>query len=152
MPAFREQQKSDQALADIHAYLKTLPRTVTLGEWHWPKAPETAPLGQRLYMNFAGCGQCHEPEGKFPRARLGKFARDVTFDYFKRQIYEHYERWPRGTMPLYSRERLPEPVLREIYIWMVEELGLRPWISGALAVGNRHGDETSYTPEGLERG
>ena len=75
MPAFREQQKPDQALADIHAYLKTLPPTVALGEWHWRKAPETAPLGQRLYMNFAGCGQCHEPEGKFPRARLGKFAR-----------------------------------------------------------------------------
>ena len=145
MPAFREQQKPDQALADIHAYLKTLPPTVALGEWHWRKAPETAPLGQRLYMNFAGCGQCHEPEGKFPRARLGKFARDVTFDYFTRQIYHHDEKWPSGTMPHYSPERLPEPVLREIYAWMIEELGLRPWISGALALSDRAGDTTSYT-------
>ena len=145
MPAFREQLKSDQALADIRAYLSTLPRTATLGEWHWRRAPETAPLGQRLYMNFAGCGQCHEPEGKFPRARLGVAARDVTFDYFKKQIYQHYERWPKGTMPLYSPERLPEPVLREMYQWMVDEVGLRPWIGGALALGDRRGDQTSYT-------
>jgi mono/diheme cytochrome c family protein len=145
MPSFREQLKSDQALADIRAYLGTLPRTTTLGEWHWRRAPETAPLGQRLYMNFAGCGQCHEPEGKFPRARLGVAARDVSFDYFKKQIYQHYERWPKGTMPLYSPERLPESVLREMYQWMVEELGLRPWIAGSLALGERSGDKTSYT-------
>lgn len=145
MPAFREQQKSDQALADILTYLKTLPRTTTLGEWHWRKAPATAPLGQRLYMNFAGCGQCHEPEGKFPRARLGVMAHDVTFEYFKRQIYQHFERWPKGTMPLYSPERLPEVVLREVYTWLVDELGLRPWIAGSLAVGSREGDKTSYT-------
>lgn len=145
MPAFREQQKSDQVLADIYAYLKTLPRTTTFGEWHWRKAPATAPLGQRLYMNFAGCGQCHEPEGKFPRARLGVVANDVTFEYFKRQIYQHFERWPMGTMPLYSPERLPEVVLREVYTWLVDEVGLRPWIAGSLAVGQRDGDKTSYT-------
>jgi hypothetical protein len=96
-------------------------------------------------MNFAGCGQCHEPEGKFPRARLGVMARDVTFEYFARQIYQHYERWPNGTMPLYSPERLPEVVLREVYTWLVDELGLRPWIAGSLAVGPRKGDHTSYT-------
>src|SRR4029453_11078600 len=79
MPAFREQQKPDQTLADIHAYLQSLPLTTALGEWHWRKAPQTAPIGQQLYMNFAGCGQCHEPEGKFPRARLGVMASDVTF-------------------------------------------------------------------------
>lgn len=145
MPAFRESLKSDQALADIRAYLRALPPTEALGEWHWRRAPETAPLGQRLYMNFAGCGQCHEPEGKFPRARLGVAAKAVTFDYFKRQIYQHYERWPKGTMPLYSPERLPESVLREMYQWMVDELGLRPWIAGSLAIGERRDGKTSYT-------
>src|ERR1700741_1912611 len=35
MPAFKEQLKSDQALADIRAYLNSLPRTTELGEWHW---------------------------------------------------------------------------------------------------------------------
>ena len=145
MPMFTERQKSDQALADIYAYLKTLPRTTTLGEWHWAKAPATAPLGQRLYMNFAGCGQCHEPENKYPRTWLGEVARDVTFEYFKKQIYQHLEKYPRGTMPIYSPERLPEPILREIYAWSVDELGLRPSIAGALALGERQGEKTSYT-------
>jgi mono/diheme cytochrome c family protein len=74
MPRFTERQKPDQALADIYAYLKTLPRTTQLGSWHWAKAPATAPLGQQLYMNFAGCGQCHEPENKYPRTWLGEVA------------------------------------------------------------------------------
>jgi mono/diheme cytochrome c family protein len=144
MPAFPERQKPDQALADIYTYLQSMSPATALGEWHWRKAPSTAPEGQRLYMNFAGCGQCHEPEGKFPRARLGVMARDVTFEYFKRQIYQHFERWPNGTMPLYSPERLPEVVLREVYAWLVDELGLRPWIAGSLAVGHREGGNTSY--------
>ena len=102
-------------------------------------------------MNFAGCGQCHEPEGKFPRARLGVMARDVTFEYFKRQIYQHYERWPKGTMPLYSPERFPEVVLREVYTWLVDELGLRPWIAGSLAIGHREGDKTSVHADRVEQ-
>jgi mono/diheme cytochrome c family protein len=145
MPAFREQLKSDQSLADIRAYLASLPQATALGEWHWRKAPENAPLGQRLYMNFAGCGQCHEPEGKFPRARLGVAARDVNLEYFKKQIFQHYERWPKGTMPLYTPERLPEPVVAEMYRWLVDELGLRPFITGSMKIGARQGDKTTYT-------
>lgn len=152
MPMFTERQKTDQALADIYAYLKTLPRTTTLGEWHWRKAPATAPLGQRLYMNFAGCGQCHEPENKFGRTWLGEYAKDVTFEYFEKQIYQHLDKWPKGTMPIYSRERLPEPVLRGIYTWMVDELGMRPSIGGMWTMGERQGEKTSYTLTVSNRG
>jgi mono/diheme cytochrome c family protein len=152
MPAFKDPQKPEQALADIYTYLRSLPPATELGEWHWPKAPPTAPLGQRLYMNFAGCGQCHEPEGKFPRARLGVMARDVTFDYFKRQIYQHYERWPKGRMPLYTPERLPEVVLREMYTWLVDELGLRPWVGGSLSVERREAGKTSYALDVVNSG
>lgn len=145
MPIFNEKQKSDQALADIYAYVKTLPKAATLGEWHWRKAPPTAPLGQRMYMNFAGCGQCHEPENKFGRMWLGEHAKEVNFAYFKKQIYQHLEKWPNGTMPTYTPDRLPEPVLLEIYKWMVDDLGMRPSITGALSVGDRSGDKTTYT-------
>ena len=43
MPAFKDPQKPDQALADIYTYLRSLPRATELGEWHWRKAPPTAP-------------------------------------------------------------------------------------------------------------
>jgi mono/diheme cytochrome c family protein len=144
MPMFTEGQKSDQALADILAYLKTLPPAARLGEWHWRKAPPTAPLGQQLYMNFAGCGQCHEPENKFGRMWLGERASEVTFDYFKKQIYQHLDKWPKGTMPIYSPDRLPEPALREIYVWMVDELGMRPSLTGMLTAGEQRGEQTTY--------
>jgi mono/diheme cytochrome c family protein len=145
MPMFTERQKSDQALADIYTYLRTLPTPSAPGEWHWRKAPATAPIGQRLYMNFAGCGQCHEPENKFGRSWLGEHAKEVNFEYFQKQIYRHLEKWPSGTMPIYSPERLPEPALREIYKWMVDDLGMRPSIGGALSVGMRTGENTTYT-------
>ena len=96
-------------------------------------------------MNFAGCGQCHEPENKCGRMWLGEHAKEVNFAYFKKQIYQHLEKWPSGTMPTYSPDRLPEPVLLEIYKWMVEDLGVRPSITGALSVGERSGDKTTYT-------
>ena len=48
-------------------------------------------------------------------------------------------------MPIYSPDRLPEAVLREIYTWSVDELGLRPSIAGSLALGARQGETTSYT-------
>ena len=62
MPTFNEDQLSDQGVADVYAFVGTKPRVPEPGEWHWRRAPETAPVGQQLYMNTAGCGQCHEPE------------------------------------------------------------------------------------------
>ena len=139
MPAFREQQKSDQALADIYAYLHTLPRTAALGEWHWRKAPRTAPLGQRMYMNFAGCGQCHEPEGKFPRARLG------VWRGRSRSNISH----DRSTSTSRDGRRAPCRSIRrsgcrrsfsvKSITWLVDELGMRPWIAGSLALDSREG-------------
>src|SRR5204863_1938743 len=76
---------------------------------------------------------------------LGENAKEVNFEYFKRQIYQHALKYPNGTMPTYSPDRLPEPALLEIYKWMVDDLGMRPSITGALSVGERNGDKTTYT-------
>ena len=119
MPTLNEEQLSDQGVADVYAFVGTKPPVPQPGEWHWRRAPETAPVGQRLYMNTAGCGQCHEPENAYGRMWLGEHAKEVDVDYFARQIYEHTDKYPRGRMGTYRRERLPEAVLREIYEWMV---------------------------------
>jgi hypothetical protein len=55
-------------------------------------------------------------------------------------------------MPIYSRERLPEPVLRAIYTWMVDELGMRPSIGGFWTVGARQGEKTPLTLTVTNRG
>ena len=117
MLAYTEEQLPDQSIADLYAFVQTKPKVQELGEWHWGPAP--APLGQQLYMQTAGCGQCHEPENGYGRMWLGEHAKEVDFDYFAKQIYTHTDQYPRGGMGNYSRMRLPEPVLREIYQWMV---------------------------------
>ena len=68
MLAYTEEQLPDQRIADLYAFLRTKPPVQEPGEWHWRPAPETAPLGQQLYMQTAGCGQCHEPENGMGRA------------------------------------------------------------------------------------
>ena len=152
MPTLNEQQLSDQGVADVYAFVGTKPPVPQPGEWHWRRAPETAPVGQRLYMNTAGCGQCHEPENAYGRMWLGEHAKEADFDYFARQIYEHTDKYPRGRMGTYRRERLPESVLREIYEWMVIDIGMRASIGAVIEMGERRGEETRFTVTVTNRG
>ena len=152
MLTYTEEQLSDRQVADIYAYVQTKPKVTSPGEWHWPAAPESAPLGQRLYLNTVGCGQCHEPENGYGRMWLGEHAKEVDFDYFAKQIYEHTEKYPRGGMGNYSRMRLPESVLREIYQWMVLDLGLRASVGAAMQVGERQSDRTTINVTVSNRG
>ncbi len=145
MLSYTERQLPDAVLADIQAFVKSKPKVMRPGEWEWARAPATAPLRQRLYMQTAGCGQCHEPEHRYGRAQLGAIAKDVDFAYFAKLTYAHTEKWPNGAMGSYSRDRLPESILREIYEWMVNDLGMRPQMNGAVRVGPRQGEQTTYT-------
>jgi cytochrome c553 len=130
MPQFGESQLSDSELANIRAYLSTLPKPTQLGKWHWGLPPAGAPLGQTLQISV-GCGQCHEPELGMPRRQLGAVAKDATFEYFAKVIWDHNAKYPKGNMGNFSRERVSEPVLREIYNFM-KSLGLRVPMSGAI--------------------
>lgn len=152
MPFLDEQQLPDQRLADIYAFVRAKPPVSEPGEWRWRRAPASAPLGQRLYMNTAGCGQCHEPENAYGRMWLGEQAKNADFEYFARQIYDHTDKYPTGRMGTYRRERLPEAVLREIYQWMVLDLGLRASIGAAIHVGEQHGDQTTFNVTVTNRG
>ena len=140
MPTYSELQLSDQNVADMYAFVKTKPKVPEPGAWHWRRASTTAPLGQQLYMNTAGCGQCHEPENGYGRMWLGEHAKEVDFGYFAKQIYNHTDKYPRGRMGSYTRERLPESVLREIYQWMVIDLGMRASIGATIQMGDRQGE------------
>ena len=141
MPQFGESQLSDQNLADMHAYLGSLPEPRRVGHWHWDLPPnDDAPVGQVLQVSF-GCGQCHEPELGMPRRQLGAIARDTSFEYFADAVWNHNEKYPKGRMGSFSRERLPEVALREIYDFMMG-LGLRVPMSGTIRPAT---GEHSYT-------
>jgi mono/diheme cytochrome c family protein len=152
MLGYTAEQLSEQQVADLYAFVQTKPKVQEPGEWHWKPAPVTAPLGQQLYMQTVGCGQCHEPENGYGRMWLGEHAKEVDFDYFAKQIYEHTDKYPRGGMGNYSRARLPEPVLREIYQWMVLDIGMRASVGTAMRLGERQGDQTTFNVMVSNRG
>jgi cytochrome c553 len=143
MPSYTEKQVSDQTIADLQAFFATLPKAEQFGPWRWQDPPKDAPEGQRLQSAF-GCGQCHEPELAIPRRWLGGVGKDADFAYFEKQIYQHTDKYPQGRMGSYSKERLPEIVLREIYQFMVDA-GFRAPINASLSARDREGENTRYT-------
>jgi len=151
MLSFTEQQLPDQKIADIYAFIQTKPKVAQPGEWHWAQVPATAPASQKYYMN-AGCAQCHEPENKFVRMWLGEHAKEVNFDYFAKLIYNHTDKYPNGGMGNFSRERLPEIVLREIYKFHVEDLGMRASVGGSITIGEQKNGATQYDMTVTNRG
>jgi uncharacterized repeat protein (TIGR01451 family) len=68
----------------------------------------------------------------------------VTWEYFKACVYDHEKLVPDARMGTYSRARLPEPVVREIYNFAIS-LGTRARLVNELAPGVRSGDTVSYT-------
>jgi mono/diheme cytochrome c family protein len=137
MPAYTNTQVSDQSIADLQAFLTSLPAVAQPGPPRWRHPPEDAPDGQRFQSAF-GCAQCHGPEMAVPRAWLladdrpggvpdATFgvSKDAGFPYFAKMVYQHSEKYPTGTMGNFSKERLPEVVLREIYTHVLNRGGLR---------------------------
>jgi mono/diheme cytochrome c family protein len=143
MPAYTETQVSDQTIADLRAFFFTLPRAEQFGPWRWQSPPAGAPEGQLLQSAF-GCGQCHEPELAIPRRWLGGVGKDADFAYFSKQIYQHTEKYPQGRMGNFSKDRLPEMVLRVIYQFMLDA-GFRAPINASLKASMRQGTNTTYT-------
>ena len=153
MPAFIEQQISDQDIANLNAYLTSLPRVPEPGAWRTP-VPDRAPAGQQLLVAGVGCGQCHGAALNVPRAAMGAVAAD--FNWFQKMVYEHtstiVEHRKLVGEPLtplrmgnYSRTRLPELELREIWGWITDGVGFRVPITAQLGAGVSAGSRVTYT-------
>ena len=142
MPAFVESQVSEKDAADLAAYFGSLPKPAEPGKWRF-EVPPNAPPGQATLINM-GCGQCHGPDLNGPRGNLG--AVNADFDYFANLVYNHTTAMPAyraeignpGTnldMGNFSRARLTEGQLRQIYFWARDEIGFRPQLAAALGKG-----------------
>ena len=130
MLAFTEGQLSDQEVANIYTYLKGLPAVAQPGPWRTP-IREGSSYGERLAVTF-GCAQCHGATLNGPRRDMGAINGD--YEQLKRLVYEHTTEMPkvrrlmneepdRTRMGNFSRDRLPEVLLQEIWKYM-NELGL----------------------------
>ena len=157
MPTFPESQISDQVLANFYAYMSSLPKVATPGPWRTP-LPANASYGQRLIVETVGCGQCHGDTIAIPRQDAGAVAAD--FEWFKRLVYDHTTSLPEhrklmgtpvGTVRMgnYSRARLPEPWLEEIWKYMRDDLKFRAPVTSNLKAGPSGAFDLEVGNEGL---
>lgn len=143
MPRYPERTMSDQAVADVHAWLSSLPRVAAPGAWKRP-APAQSPRGPHL-MTIVGCYQCHGPGMGNPRRVLGGQFGEVDLALFANVIYNHDEHYPQNQMGLFSRDRLPESTLRQIYQHVFGELGIRVPVTAAMTEAEEAGGRTTFT-------
>lgn len=140
MPAFPEDQHSEQELADLYAYSQSLPRVAEPGPWRTP-VPANAPKGQELMIAAFGCGQCHGAVLQGPRTNAGAVGAD--FEWFTNMVYQHTTVMPehrkllenapdRVRMGNFSRTRVPERDLEEIWRYLRDDLKFRVPVTSRL--------------------
>jgi mono/diheme cytochrome c family protein len=143
MPSFTEQQISNEQLGNVLAYFTSLPKVAQPAAWKVP-LPSQAKQGEVFLTGAYGCTQCHGATFAGPRAGAGAVAAD--FDWFKRLVYEHTEnqnahRASVGAAPAgirmgnYSRMRLPESILEQMFAFMRDDLKFRPAVAARLTAG-----------------
>lgn len=174
MPAYNDDHGiTDQEIADMVAYFQALPKSDKPLPWRTP-LPEGAPRGQQLAVSIMGCAQCHGATFTTPRHGAAEVTGD--FEWFKRMVYEHTtaqrEHWAmldRSLQPVtpspsgppgrnrirmgnYSPQRLPEPILKEIWDWM-NDIGLYlAVLRGRITPGESGPNGATYTVEVINTG
>ena len=137
---------TDKDAADLAAFLNSRKPAAEPGKWSVAMPPAGAPKGQQYLISF-GCGQCHGPENGHPRRDIG--AKAIGFDYnaFAKIVYEHAP----TRMGLFSPDRLPEPILREIYEFS-KALGWRVLLFAETPAPVVSGENATYTVKIMNRG
>jgi Cytochrome C oxidase, cbb3-type, subunit III/Domain of unknown function DUF11 len=132
MPSFP--QFPEKQLLDMYSYVANLPGVPEPAAWRFP-LPENAPKGQVVALSTIGCAMCHTPILDTPRRGIAEANGD--FDWFKHMVYDHTKAMPEHCTAVgpgnpycravrmgdYSRTRLQEDQLKQIYDWAVS-LGL----------------------------
>jgi mono/diheme cytochrome c family protein len=142
MPRWTPQQISDRTLADVHAYLTSLRPVEKPGPWTTP-VPRNAPQHLRYFVETYGCGQCHgtDMEAVFFGAAYAK----MDFAWFARTVYDHTGDFPSGKMGSFSRDRLPEPMLRIMWNATLAEVRAREKTKGTPQARPQPGPATKPT-------
>ena len=163
MPSFP--QLNDKQVADLAAYVGSLPGVAQPAPWRFP-LPANAPRGQVLALSTIGCAMCHTPVLDTPRRGIAEANGD--FEWFKHMVYDHTTAMPEhctavagegGANPYcrairmgdYSRTRLPENLLQEIYNWAVD-LGLEIPIEGRLSAPETAANGATYKLDVTNKG
>jgi mono/diheme cytochrome c family protein len=154
MPAFVDAQVNQQQATDLAAFFATMPKRPAPAKWRFEATPEM-PAGQAMLINM-GCGQCHSPNFQGPRGNLG--AVNADFEYFANLVYNHTTATPvhRASLGVnapnganldmgnFSRTRLSEADLRQIYDWARNQIGFRPFLQARLGRPTQGANGVTY--------
>jgi len=128
MPSFPQLDRKQ--VADLYTYVSNLPGVPEPAPWRFP-LPGNAPQGQVLALSTIGCAMCHTPVLDTPRRGIAEANGD--FEWFKHMVYDHTKAMPEHCTAVgpgnpycravrmgdYSRTRLQEDQLKQIYDWAV---------------------------------
>lgn len=154
MPAFVDTQVNQQQANDLAAFFASMPKRPAPAKWRF-EATSDMPAGQQMLINM-GCGQCHSPNFQGPRGNLG--AVNADFEYFANLVYNHTTATPGHRAALgvvaanganldmgnFSRTRLSEADLRQIYDWARNQIGFRPFLQARLGRGTPAANGVTY--------
>jgi mono/diheme cytochrome c family protein len=162
MPSFP--QFNDKQLSDMYAYLVSQPGVPEPAAWRFP-LPANAPKGQVVALSTIGCAMCHTPILDTPRRGIAEANGD--FEWFKHMVYDHTKAMPEHCeavgpgnpycravrMGDYSRTRLQEDQLKQIYDWAVSlglEIPVTTTISKAEQAPNGFTNKIDVNNKGVE--
>ena len=113
MPALSAEQISDEAIADVHAYLTSLPKVEDFAPMD-PGLPADAPEGQVLIAEKR-CIACHGDTG--PVGGFINRGEVPTVEVVTTQV-----RTPRNNMPAYAAEQVSDAEIALIVDFMVQQV------------------------------
>jgi cytochrome c553 len=160
MPSFP--QFNDKQVADLYAYVSGLPGVPEPAAWRFP-LPANAPPGQVMALSTIGCAQCHTPILDTPRRGVAEANGD--FEWFKHMVYDHTKAMPEHCAAVgpgnpycravrmgdYSRTRLSEDMLKQIYDWAVG-LGLEIPVTTNISAAEQASNGFTYKIDVANKG
>lgn len=154
MPAFVETQVDDKRIGDLVAFFDSMPKVADPGPWRVPLTPGV--MDTKQLITSYGCAQCHGAELANMRRTLGAIVPEYAL--FSRIVYEHTntmaevrkmmgEEGAGGPLRMgnFSKLRLPDPILQEIFRYISTEMGFRVPITARLSEGKPEGSGVAYT-------
>jgi mono/diheme cytochrome c family protein len=154
MPAFIDEQVSDQELTNLAAYFASMPKVAQPGPWK-TEVPANAPAGQRVMISI-GCGQCHGPVLIGPRDDMGAVNADAA--WIKDLVYNHTtsirtlaKTLGTGNGPArihmgnFNPDRVTEAQLTQVIDWIKSDVGFRAAMRGRLTKGTPSEKGVTYT-------
>ena len=140
----------------------TCPACRSRPRWRFP-LPANAPQGQVLALATIGCAMCHTPILDTPRRGIAEANGD--FEWFKHMVYDHTKAMPEHCAAVgpgnpycravrmgdYSRTRLPEDTLKQIYDWALS-LGLEIPITTNISSAQQAPNGVTYKLDVVNKG